>query len=81
MRDLKAETIEEFLLPAVDAVAHFPRIELTEQDIEELGYGRVIAGSLPPDTQLAAATDSQGNLIALLAEAPQGGLKPHRFFG
>ncbi len=80
VRDLSLQTIESYLLPASMAVEHFPRIEVSSDEIAELGHGRYIAGSFPSGAELAAALDSHGDLIALLSRAPEGGLKPHRVF-
>lgn len=80
MRELNAETICQHLLPPAQAVAHLPTILVSAEQIEELSHGRYIAGALPDKAKLGSALDAAGKLIALLAPAPDGGLKPHRFF-
>jgi tRNA pseudouridine55 synthase len=81
MSEVNRETIANLLLPAVMAVAHLPPMTLSATQIDELGFGRAIAGSLPPGADLVAAVDGAGRLVALLQKARHGGLKSYRYFG
>lgn len=78
--ELSLQTLEKKMLPATLAVEHLPRIEVSSEETERLGHGQFIEGSLPADHQLAAAVDSAGDLVALVASVSPGKLKPHRFF-
>ena len=80
LRELSPATIKNLLLPAARAVEHFPRVDVTADDVVQLGHGRFISGSLPAGCAMAAAIGPDGQLVALLAAAPEGGLKPHRYF-
>ena len=80
VHELNAENIAERLLPAVLAVSHFPQLEVSAEDIEQLGYGRFIDGTIPTGAEMAAAVDADGELIALLSPVSRDKLKPHRFF-
>lgn len=80
MEELTAENIAERLLPAVLAVSHLPRLEVSVEQIEQLGYGRFIDGTIPGAAEMAAAVDPEGELIALLTQESPRKLKPHRFF-
>ncbi len=90
MDEVTAKTLAGHMLPATLAVEHLARVEVNAKEIEELRHGRFIAGTIPDvattcgvskcETELAAAVDAHGNLVALLSAAPKGGLKPHRVF-
>jgi len=80
IRDIRSQTVEQHLLSPVLAVDHLPKVRVSDEQVQELGHGRFLSGSLPEGVQLAAALDPEGQLVALLSAAPKGGLKPHRFF-
>lgn len=76
---LRPETFAEHLLPALDAVAWLPRVELSAVEIRAVQQGRMLARDVEAEGEEFAAVDSSGRLAALLARVP-GGLRPTRCF-
>ena len=58
------------LLPSV-AVAHLPRIELTEDEVTRLVHGQSIPTHPPVAASLACGFDPMGRLVAVLRPDPQ----------
>jgi tRNA pseudouridine55 synthase len=86
--DLTAESLPERLQPPLIALEHLPRIELNEKQLVELRHGRPIhkpkrgaSGTPPANASVEwAATDSAGNLAAILFEKNPNQLWPARNF-
>jgi tRNA pseudouridine55 synthase len=77
---LTPETLPQWLQPPSHALAHLPRLELTEAEIEEITNGRYIRRDTPPIPGELAALDAAGGLVAILTHVPDGALKPVRVF-
>jgi len=77
--DLTRDTIAQYLLPPLTAVASLPTLRLTDEQTSRIANGVAIdAGAHVPGKQIAAL-DKSGNLIAILV--PRGrGLAPVRYF-
>jgi tRNA pseudouridine55 synthase len=79
LEQLTPETLSDWLLPPLAAVAHLPRMELAPEQMRALSYGQSVAGSLPEGEQHAAAVHD-GQLVAVLIRGSAEMLKPHRNF-
>ncbi len=79
--ELTAANVADNLLPPLLAVVDLPRRTLSDAEQNEMQFGRTIDGQLPSGATQLAALDARGALVAVLVAAPQGGLKPHRYFG
>ena len=77
---ISAETIERNLRPAIEAVADLPRIQLSDQEVQELAMGRQIANRFGVGGDEIAAIDQQGQLSALLKATVEETLRTVRFF-
>jgi tRNA pseudouridine55 synthase len=75
--DLTPENLPSYLLPPLFAVADLPRVELTPEQVKHVSHGRAIAGKLPPRVE-AAAVDTGGRLVAILARRTDDSLTPVR---
>lgn len=80
MSDVTADNWRNLLIGPLAAVAHLPRITVSDADRQSLAYGRLIAGDLPAGCPYAAAVDGDDQLLAILAGKEPGWLKPHRNF-
>lgn len=80
MDELTSETIATRLLPPALAVEHLPRLILAVDEIEALAAGRTIAHTLPAGATFAAAVDTAGQLVAIVAAGAEGIVKPYRNF-
>jgi tRNA pseudouridine55 synthase len=74
---LEAADLERSLLPAAAAVAHLPRLALSDTEIESVRHGRFLTRQDNPPSGELAAFDAKGQLIAILAADAQGRLRPH----
>ncbi len=77
IEQLSSELIETNLIPPLAAVAHLPRLELSDSQLIEIRHGRRIPThelGLTPNspTELLAAVDSRGQLLALVQERRPG---------
>lgn len=77
---ITAESVRENLRPAIDALQDLPRIQLNDQEVQELSMGRQIPNRFGVTGQEIAAIDSRGELAALVKEASAAALQPARFF-
>jgi tRNA pseudouridine55 synthase len=78
VEQLSGDSLQEQLLPPLTAVAHLPQIQLSEDQATEIRYGRWIAAE-PPEGSLSdvvAATNVEGQLIAILRQREPGRLHP-----
>ena len=76
---LTTANLVDHLLPPRTAVEHLPGIELSPEQLVEVGHGRMITMdvSRPPAAEYAAV-NRQGQLIAILAPGRKGWLRPVR---
>jgi tRNA pseudouridine55 synthase len=78
--DIDSETIQRHLQSPLSAIPGMPRIELTADQLKEIGYGRPIV--LPSDSRAQvvdaewAAIDATGELRAILTLKKPGELWP-----
>ena len=79
VENLCLETIREGLTPARAAVAQLPQLELSDSQVAELSFGRLVstqetsAAPSSPD-EVLAASNSEGELVALVRERRPGQL-------
>jgi len=60
----------QFLIPAAEALADWPAVELNPDDVEEVRHGhRVKAASNVPQPELVRGVSAAGELIALMVPA------------
>ncbi|REJ70560.1 MAG: tRNA pseudouridine(55) synthase TruB [Planctomycetota bacterium] len=77
--DLNPDTLEDYLLPPLRAVADLPRVRLDRGEIEEIRHGRTIARSdeiAVAESGQLAAVDEQDRLVALLVPRAANKLGP-----
>ncbi|REK27158.1 MAG: tRNA pseudouridine(55) synthase TruB [Planctomycetota bacterium] len=77
--DLNPETLDDYLLPPLRAVADLPRVRLDRGEIEEIRHGRTIARSdeiAVAESGQLAAVDEQDRLVALLVPRAANKLGP-----
>jgi tRNA pseudouridine55 synthase len=74
LSEITLEQIRANLLPPTTAIGHLPQMVLSSESIEELRFGRPVAGDCHAD---CAGIDERGNLIAILTPKQPGRLKPH----
>lgn len=75
-----AEVIQSSLLPLARACESLPQLRLTEAEVTEIRNGRRITR---PDLMMLgpiAAVDAAGRLVAIVAAAPEGQLRPEKVF-
>jgi len=71
----------DHLQPPLRAVEFLPRIELSAEEVVELGYGRtVLRSESSSDAAQFAGVDAFGRLVAILVPRGQGRLGPLRNF-
>ncbi len=71
----------DLLLPPLRAVESLPRIELSAEEVVEIGHGRNISRpGISSETGEFAATDSAGQLVAILVSRRAGELGPVKNF-
>ena len=75
---LQSDTLQEQLLSPLTTVAHLPQIVLNEAQANEIRHGRLIPMEDLWDSplDLLAATNTEGQLVALLRERQPGLLGP-----
>jgi len=70
--DLSPATLSDHMLPAAAAVSSLPRVSLTAVEAAKIGHGLPIElSSVPPGDEIAA-TNTAGELVAILARQPEG---------
>jgi len=77
---LSANEVEARLLSPLLAVDHLPRIALTEAEIVRIAKGQSIATIPNEQASEIAAVNRDGQLIAILASAGEGRLRPAKCF-
>jgi len=78
---LTADTIRRYLLPAAQAVAELPLVEVDDSEARRLANGLPIRRRWQVSGAEIAALDARGRLIAILAQRNGGQLQPRRTFG
>ena len=77
---LTSENIGEHLQPAERAVAHLPRLELSQEEAQRLAQGqRVNWRKGQPDEELVRAFDSDGHFVGVVSSA-NGVWQPRKIF-
>lgn len=67
------------LIAPSEALAHYPQVHLSAQDVQDIRHGRTIAGREGVGESLCLGMTAEGDLLALLQ--PDGAwLKPHKVF-
>lgn len=75
---LTKETITNHLQPALRAVSHFPRCQLTNDESTRIANGMMIENRWECGAEQIAATNTDGQLIAILAPRDKRQLRPIR---
>jgi len=75
---LNRESLRQWLLPAVRAVARLPSVRLTAAEVTQLRRGIAIARWARPTFGELAAIGPGGELVAIVEARSDGGLKPTR---
>jgi len=75
---LNRESLRQWLLPAVRAVARLPSVRLTAAEVTQLRRGIAIARWAGPTFGELAAIGPGGELVAIVEARSDGGLKPTR---
>jgi tRNA pseudouridine55 synthase len=78
LEDLNAANIHGAMLPPELAVAHLPRLVLTDQEVVHIGHGRFLERGGEQFGEQIAAFDATGRLVAILAADLGGRLRPVR---
>ena len=78
--DLSEGELEARLLSPLLAVDHLPRIALTEAEIVRIAQGQSIATTADEPASEIAAVDCDNQLVAILASAGHGRLRPTKCF-
>jgi tRNA pseudouridine55 synthase len=77
---LTPENVEQHLVAPLQALAGYPRVTLTADEIRRVFHGMTIACSDESLQGEIAAVDEQGTLVALLTPREPGWLRPVRTF-
>jgi tRNA pseudouridine55 synthase len=77
---LTETTIRELLLPPTLALGEMPRIVVTPEEQQRLGYGQAIVGRAIRQPSELAAVNAAGQLLAVLAPDGLGNWKPTKNF-
>lgn len=76
---LTAENLSAHVRPALDAVAHLPRVRLAPDQAQRIRQGQTIAlATATPDAAELAAVDDSGALVAILVPRAAGFWRPSR---
>jgi tRNA pseudouridine55 synthase len=73
---LSRDTLQQWLQPLVQAVAHLPRIVLDEADVFRISRGLSLVRTDAPAGDELAACDAAGQLLAILGRRADGSLGP-----
>jgi len=78
--DITSQTLEDLLLPPVEATGAMPRMTLREDEEKTVGQGGFIENRLHIKDDEIAAVSSAGRLVAILAPRGSAQLRPLKFF-